>query len=184
MVPSQQRPQRHGLLTRPNGFDQKYQRLTCCCFKQCRKITPKALGELKTHYDLAICPYTRNETGYTKHMYVKEHPRLINAIPRGTKKYQRLKQHRSASERINSATKEDIPILRKPRVINGFRAKILAQLAASATLLKRAFSFVVKTTVLVRKYNRATDQKIKAKLRLLLTPPAVPTFIQKLIQRE
>jgi len=173
-----------GLLTRPNGFDQKYQRLTCCCFKQCRKLTPKALGELKIHYDLAICPYTRNETGYTKHMYVKEHPRLINAIPRGTKKYQQLKQHRSASERINSAVKEDIPILRKPRVTNGFRAKILAQLAASVILLKRAFSFIAKITTLVRKYHRATDQKIKAKLQLLLTPPAVPTFIQKLIQRE
>ena len=74
-----------GLLTIPNGFDQKRERLIFCCFKQCRKLTPKALEELKYNYNLAICPHTSNETGYTKHMYVKEHPRLTNAIPRGTK---------------------------------------------------------------------------------------------------
>jgi hypothetical protein len=173
-----------GLLTRPNGFDHKYQRLTCCCFKQCRKLTPKALGELKIHYDLAICPYTRNETGYTKHMYVKEHPRLINAIPRGTKKYQRLKQHRTASERINSAAKEDIPILRKPRVLNAKRAATLAQMTAIVILLKRAFSFVVKTTALFRKFLQESNATTKTKLELLLRPPSVPTFIMKLIQRE
>ena len=32
-----------GLLTRPNGFDQKHQRLTFCCFKQCMKLRHKAL---------------------------------------------------------------------------------------------------------------------------------------------
>ncbi|MBU0486199.1 MAG: hypothetical protein KKB30_16970, partial [Proteobacteria bacterium] len=115
-----------GLLTIPNGFDQKRQRLTFCCFKQCRKLTSKALEELNSIYHLATCPYTQNGAGYTKHMYVNEHPRLTNAIPRGTKKYQRLKQYRSASERINSAAKEDTPILRKPRVLNGQRAAILS----------------------------------------------------------
>jgi hypothetical protein len=85
-----------GLLTIPNGFDPKRQRLTFCCFKQCRKLTSKALEELNSSYHLATCPYIQNGAGYTKHVYVKEHPRLTNAIPRGTKKYQRLKQLRSA----------------------------------------------------------------------------------------
>jgi len=117
-------------------------------------------------------------------MYVKEHPRLTNAIPRGTKKYQRLKQHRSASERINSAAKEDTPILRKPRVLNAKRAATLAQMTAIVILLKRAFSFVVKTTALFRKYLQESNATTKTKLELLLRPPPVPTFIMKLLQRE
>ena len=173
-----------GLLTMPNGFDEKRQRLAFCCFKQCRKLKAKAIEELNSSYNLATCPYIGNETGYTKHMYVKEHPRLVNAIPRGTKNYQKLKQNRSASERINSAAKEDTPILHKPRVLNGQRAATLAQMTAIVILLKRAFSFVVKTTILFRKYLHESNAKTKAKLKLLLQPPQVPTFIMKLIQRE
>ena len=173
-----------GLLTIPNGFDQKRQRLIFCCFKQCRKLTHKALEQLKDNYNLAICPHTSNETGYAKHMYVKERPRLTNAIPRGTKKYQKLKQYRSGSERINSAGKEDTPILRKPRVRNGKRAATLAQMTGIVILLKRAFSFVVKTTARFRKYLQESNSATKTKLELLLRPPPVPTFILKLIQRE
>ena len=173
-----------GLLTMPNGFDEKRQRLAFCCFKQCRKLKAKAIEELNSSYNLATCPYIGNETGYTKHMYVKEHPRLVNAIPRGTKNYQKLKQNRSASERINSAAKEDTPILHKPRVLNGQRAATLAQMTAIVILLKRAFSFVLKTTNLFRKYFKESNAKTKAKLKLLLKPPQVPTFIMKLIQRE
>ena len=117
-------------------------------------------------------------------MYVKEHPRLTNAIPRGTKKYQSLKQHRSGSERINSAAKEDTPILRKPRVRNGKRAATLAQMTAIVILLKRALSFVVKITTLFRKYLKESNAETKTKMELLLRPPPVPTFILNLIQRE
>ncbi len=173
-----------GLLTNPNGFDQKRQRLTFCCFKQCLKLAPKALEELNSNYNLAICPHISNETGYTKHMYVKEHPRLTNAIPRGTKKYQELKQNRSASERINSAAKEDTPILHKPRVLNGQRAAILSRVTGIVVLLKRALSFVIKITYLFRKYLQESNAEAKAKLKLLLNPPTVSTFIMKLIQRE
>jgi hypothetical protein len=173
-----------GLLTKPNGFDQKYQRLTFCCFKQCLKLKAKAMECLQNHYDLATCPHIHNQTGYTKHAYVKEHPRLINAIPRGSKKYQKLKQYRSGSERINSASKEDTPILRKPRVCNGKRAATLAQMTAIVILLKRALSFVVKTTTLFRKYLKESNSATKTKMELLLKPPTVPTFILKLIQRE
>jgi len=173
-----------GLLTTPNGFDEKRERLSFCCFKQCRKLTAKALKELNSTYNLATCPHIANKTGYTKHMYVKEYPRLTNAIPRGTKKYQELKRLRSASERINSAAKEDTPLLSKPRVLNGQRAAILSQMTGIVVLLKRAMSFVIKITHLFRKYMQETNAETKAKLLLLLRPPKVPTFIMKLIQRE
>jgi len=88
------------------------------------------------------------------------------------------------SLRINSAAKEDIPILRKPRVLNKERAAILSQMAGIVVLLKRAFSFIVKIATLFRKYLQETNAETKAKLELLLRPPKVSTFITKLIQRE
>ncbi len=173
-----------GLLTIPNGFHQKRQRLTFCCFKQCRKLTAEALEQLNSSCNLATCPHIGNEVGYTKHMYVKEHPRLTNAIPRGTKKYQKLKRYRSGSERINSATKEDTPILRNPRILNGKRAAILSQVTGTVVLLKRALSFVIKITHLFRKCLKETNAEAKARLVILLRPPKMPAFIMKLIQRE
>jgi len=62
-----------GLLCRPNGFDKKHQRLTFCCFNQCLKLRPKAIADLQNRYNIAICPYRQNLTGFAKHMYVKEH---------------------------------------------------------------------------------------------------------------
>ena len=58
-------------------------------------------------------------------MSIKEYPRLINEIPRGSARYNTIKKMRSASERANSTIKEDIKILEKPSVLNGFRANIL-----------------------------------------------------------
>ncbi|MBN1850245.1 MAG: hypothetical protein JW932_16865, partial [Deltaproteobacteria bacterium] len=114
-----------GLLCRPNGFDKKHQRLTFCCFKQCLKLKHKALENLQSRYDIHLCPHIRNYTGYDKHMYVKEHPRLVNEIPRGSKRYQDIKKLRSASERANSTLKEDLKIIERPRVLNGSRSDIL-----------------------------------------------------------
>lgn len=88
-----------GLLTRPNGFDKKHQRLTFCCFNQCLKLRKKALENLQQRFDISGCPYIRNKIGFAKHMYVKEHPRLVNEIPRGSKRYQEIKKIRSASLR-------------------------------------------------------------------------------------
>lgn len=84
-------------------------------------------------------------------MYVKDHPRLVNEIPRGSKRYNDIKKIRSASERANSTLKEDIKILDKPRVLTATRANILAQMAAIVLLLLRGFSFIVKTTCQIRK---------------------------------
>ena len=169
-----------GLLARPNGFDQKHQRLTFCCFKQCMKLRPKAMDNLNNQYNIAICPHIRNRNGFAKHMYVKEHPRLINEIPRGAKRYNLIKKIRSASERANSTLKEDLKILEKPRVLNSSRANILAQMAGIVLLLTRAFKFIVRLTILFRKLHRTNDPDIKEKLK----PPSIPKSIQCLIQLE
>lgn len=169
-----------GLLARPNGFDKKHQRLTFCCFKQCLKLRPKAMNNLNNQYNIAICPHIRNRNGFAKHMYVKEHPRLINEIPRGSKRYNLIKKIRSASERANSTMKEDLKILEKPRVLNSSRANILAQMAGIVLLLTRAFKFIVRLTILFRKLHRTNDPDIKEKLK----PPSMPKSIQRLIQLE
>ncbi len=134
-----------GLLNRPNGFDQKHQRLTFCCFKQCLNLRHKALQSLQSRYNITQCPHIKNQTGFSKHMYVKKHPRLINEIP---------------------------------RVLQGLRANILAQLAAIVFLLKRTFSFIVRITNQFRKLHETNDLAIKEKLE----PPFIPKSIQNLIQ--
>jgi hypothetical protein len=169
-----------GLLARPNGFDKKHQRLTFCCFKQCLKLRPKALENLHNKYNIAMCPHIRNRNGFSKHMYVKEHPRLINEIPRGSKRYNNIKKMRSASERANSTMKEDLKIIDKPRVINGPRANILAQIAAIVLLLTRGLSFVVRITKLFMKLHKTNDPNLKEKLK----PPYIPRSIQNIIQLE
>ena len=169
-----------GLLCRPNGFDKQHQRLTFCCFKQCLNLRAAALKNVQEKYDIAMCPHSENRTGFTKHMYVKEHPRLINEVPRGSKRYNLIKKIRSASERANSTLKEDLKILEKPRILNAQRAAILAQMAAIVLLLHRAFKFVVKTTILFTKLHQTNDPAIKEKLK----PPRIPKSILNLIQLE
>jgi len=114
-------------------------------------------------------------------MYVKEHSRLINQVPRGSKTYISLKKLRSASERINSTLKEPIPILANPRVLNQYRSTIIAHMATITLLIRRAFSFTVRSTTLFRKYHNASDPKQKAKLAGNLQPPIIPKSIKKLI---
>lgn len=169
-----------GSLTRPNGFDQKHGRLTFCCFKQCLNLKYKALEKLQTDYDIASCPHIQNKTGFDKHMYIKEHPRLINEIPRGSKRYNIIKKLRSASERANSTLKEDLKILEKPRVLGKMRANIRAQLAAITLLLRRTFTFIIKITNLIRTSQQTNDPHIKEKLK----PPYIPKSILNIIQTE
>jgi len=124
--------------------------------------------------------YPKIKTGFAKHMYVKEHPRLVNEIPRGSKRYKEIKKARSASERSNSTIKEDLKIIDKPKVLNASRSNILAQMAAIVLLLKRTFSFIVRTTNLFRKFHQTNDPLIKEKLK----PPPIPKSIMNLIQLE
>jgi hypothetical protein len=107
-------------------------------------------------------------------MYIKQHPRLVNEIPRGSKRYKEIKKIRSASERSNSTLKEDIKILDKPRVLNASRANSLAQMAAIALLLSRAFTFIVKTSCRIR--------KPKALLKNIDLLPNIPKSILRLLQ--
>lgn len=113
-------------------------------------------------------------------MYVKDHPRLINEIPRGSKRYIVIKKLRSASERANSTLIEDLRILDRPRVFNRARANILAQIAGIVLLPKRAFSFVVRATLFMRKSCTSYDPAVKKKLRL----PSRIFFILKFIKRK
>jgi hypothetical protein len=129
------------------------------------------LKKLQDCYDISQCPHILNRTGFAKHMSIKEYPRLVNEIPRGTKRYNTIKKLRSAAERANSTIKEDIKILEKPRVLNGYRANILGQMAGITLLLKRTLSFIVKIT----------NQFAKC---LKLKPPSIPKSIQNIIQIE
>ena len=104
-------------------------------------------------------------------MSIKEYPRLVNEIPRGSRRYNTIKKLRSAAERANSTLKEDIKILEKPRVLNRFRSNILGQMAGITLLLKRALSFIVKIT----------NQFVKG---LELRPPPIPKSFQNIIQLE
>lgn len=165
-----------GLPCQSNGFDKKHQRLTFCCFHQCLKLRPKALDDLRNRFDVAQCVHANNKTGFAKHMYVKEHPRLVNEIPRGSKRYKEIKKIRSASERANSTLKEDIKILDKPRVMSRCRANILSQMAAIALLLVRGFSFVVKTTCKLKKLLHSDKESKKDPL------PRISKSILRLLQ--
>jgi len=84
-------------------------------------------------------------------MSIKQHPRLIPEIIRGTPYCQKLRILHPASEKINSSAKEDYEILRKPKVRGIKRAGILAPLTAIVILLKRIAQFITKVTLAVIK---------------------------------
>jgi hypothetical protein len=169
-----------GLPTKPNGFDRKHQRHTFCCFKQCFDLKVTGIKNIQKDYDIGACPHAKRKKGYSKHTYIKDNPRLVNEIPRGTKRFKQIQQYRSASERVNSVIKEDLKILNKPIVYNKQRADILAQIAAIVLLLYRAFSFIIKISILFSKYRSSKDPAIAKQLQ----PHHVPKSILSLIQRE
>jgi len=163
-----------GLITHPNGFDQISQRASFSCRRQClHSKDPQIIKYSET------CKYWINYHGYTRHMSIKDHPRLINEVLRGTNRYQKIKSLRSASERTNSAAKEDLCILNKPKVRGLKNAGVLAQLAVMALLLKRIICFIIKVTLAMRKISSNNPSS-----RSYLPGPEVPRFILNLIQRE
>ena len=169
-----------GVPTRPNGFDAGRQRLAFCCMKQCLDLKAPGIRNLNKDYDIRSCEHLNKTCGYTTHSLIEEHPRLLNEIPRGTKRYNTIKRYRSASERSNSTIKETLNILEKPIVYKKERADILAQISAISLLLYRAFAFVVKISVLFMKYQDTQDPVIAKQLQ----PFEVPTSIRNIIQRE
>ena len=164
-----------GLLTRPNGFDQKSQRASFSCRRQCLHSTDP---QIRKHAE--NCPHWINYHGFTRHMSVREFPRLIIEVLRGTYRHQKLKALRSASERTNSSTKDDSCILDKPKIRGLKNAGVLAQMAVIVLLLKRITRFIVKVTLAMRNFFINKPRS----LRPFIRGPDVPKFIVNLIQRE
>ena len=163
-----------GVLCRPNGFDFSFQRATFTCQRQCVFSHEPRLKEYSQS-----CPYFINYHGFIKHMSVKQHPRLITEVIRGTPRYQKLRALRPASERLNSTAKDDLKILNKPRVRGLKRAGILAQLTLITILLKRVAQFIIKVTLAVRKERIKNPHGF-----VIIRGPKVPKFILNLVQRE
>lgn len=136
------------LPTRPYGFDPAARRLSFSCFKQCVKSNLPSNLELYRN-----CPNRANRLGFSTHVSIAQHPRLILEIPRGTERYRELHSLRSASERTNSTLKEDNSILRKPPVRSLRRAAVVSQMGVITTLIDRITRFVIENTIKERKYK-------------------------------
>ena len=162
------------VLCRPNGFDYQFQRATFTCQRQCVLSQDNKLREHSQS-----CPFFINYHGFIKHMSIKQHPRLITEIIRGTPRYQKLRSLRPASERVNSTAKEDLEILNKPRVRGLKRAAILGQLTLISILLKRVAHFIIKVTLALRKERIKNPRGF-----IIIQGPNVPKFILNLVQRE
>jgi len=107
------------------------------------------------------------------HACIEDNRRRLNEIPRGTKRYNEIIRCRSTAERSNSTLKETLLIIEKPIVYSKQRADILVQIAAIALLLYKAFSFIVKISLLVMKYRENNDPAIEKKLQ----PHEIPKSI-------
>ncbi len=164
-----------GILTRPNGFDQKYQRAAFSCRRHCVSSNDPQIRQYAEN-----CKHWINYHGFTRHMSVNDFPRLIIEVLRGTDRHHKLKALRSASERTNSSTKDDFCILSKLKIRGLKNAGILAQMAVMVLLLKRISRFIVKVTLAMRKMFSTNSQLLKP----FLPGPDVPKFIVNLIQRE
>jgi len=114
-------------------------------------------------------------------MSIRQFPRLILEVIRGTYRYRKLKTLRSASERINATAKDDFCILAKPKIRGLKNAGILSQIAVIVVLLKRISSFIVRVTPAFRdklKENKSSPN------RIFMPRPEVPKFILNLVLRE
>jgi hypothetical protein len=164
-----------GILTRPNGFDQKSQRASFSCRRHCVGSNDPQIRQYAEN-----CKHWINYHGFTRHMSVNDFPRLIIEVLRGTDRHHKLKALRSASERTNSSAKEDLCILSKPKIRGLKNAGVLAQMAVMVLLLKRISRFIVKVTLAIRKMFSSNSPP----LRPFLPGPDVPKFIANLVQRE
>jgi len=127
-----------GRVCKPNGFDSSRNAIKNTCNKQCLKC--------KGEGNLTECDYRKNTCGYTKWMTIKELPRLILEVPRGTKKYKKIKALRSSSERTNSYGKEwtGMSNLR----LWGLKAyAVRIALCCIVILLKKVINLILKATI-------------------------------------
>jgi len=164
-----------GTLTRPNGFDFNCQRASFTCRRQCvSSKNPEIIEYAKS------CSHWINYHGFTKHMSVRQFPRLISEVIRGTERHQKIKALRSAAERTNATAKDDFCILSKPKVRGLKHAGILSQMAVIVVLLKRVACFIVKVTLALRE----KIQNNKSPPAFFVPGPSVPKFILNLVMRE
>lgn len=158
----------------PNGYDKEHNRLTFVCAKQCLKTNHLIPDPIQN------CPPLTNSLGYTIHKSISENPRLFCEVPRGTSRYKKIRNLRSSSERTNSTAKANLPLLSHPHVRNLTRMAILAQIACIVILIKRFLDFVVRITILWRKFKTTGNQKFYKSLSL----KKLPAFLLSLIQRK
>jgi len=122
-----------------------------------------------------------NYHGFTTHMSIRQFPRRILEVIRGTYRYRKLRALRPAFERTNSTAKDNFFILAKPKIRGLKNAAVLAQIAVIVFLLKRIARFIVKVTVAFRKKIQNTKSP---PYRISVPGPKVPTFIFNPIKRE
>ncbi len=163
-----------GALCKANGYDKKKKRVSFVCRKECL-TSPLAVSN-----PIEACKYLGTECGYSTHMSIKAHPRLVSEIPRCSDRWKKIRNLRSASERSNETCKSDLDILESPRIYGLTMASIEATMACITTLLKRVMSFVIGVTLNLMKYLKTWDKSYKKRLEA----PKVPTFILSLIQRK
>jgi len=164
-----------GALCRSNGYDEDKGRVSFICRKQCL-TSPLAVPD-----PIKNCRYLENECGYSTHISIKAHSRLVCEIPRCSDRWKKIRNLRSASERSNGTCKSsDLDILDSPRIYGLKMASIEAIMACITTLLKRVMHFVIGITINLMKYLKTWDKSYKKKL----AAPEVPAFILSLIQRK
>lgn len=124
-----------GALMKPNGFDNKANRLKFCCFHNCHEALDKS--------ECSNCPNLKKKMGCVKNMSPNEHPRLILEIPRGTKGYKSMYNYRTASERVNSHLKDKCR-LKNPlrRGLKNFGSHVL--MTCITALLMKVIKFIIK----------------------------------------
>jgi len=105
-------------------------------------------------------------------MSIEEHPRLVNEIPRGSKRYYELNKLRSASGRANATLKEDLNSL------NNFMSKKISH--SSSLLLASSpywtlFSQTALLSVLFAEARGFLGPMRPKRFRILFTKLSSPT---------
>ena len=160
---------------KPNGYDEKNKRSSFICAKQCQSC-PQAVPE-----PIPDCKYLNNSNGFSIHMPTSKNQRLFTEIPRGSKRWKKIYNIRTSSERTNSTAKTDLDVIDKPIVFGTKRAAILAVLACIATLIKRVLHFIINITLTLRKAIKSFDPKRKywKALKMRAPPACIANIINK-----
>jgi hypothetical protein len=158
---------------RPNGYEKEHTRLSFTCGKQCL-THPSLIPE-----PISDCPHVGTTLGFATHRQIADAPRLLCEIPRGTKRWRKIRNLRPASERTNATAKADLDILTHPQVMNLQRAAILAQLTCIVVLLKKFLVFVVRITLMLRKAIATSSKKLWKELQLKKLPGYLISTIQR-----